>query len=111
MKGPKGPNPLSCRKPKKRQEQQQQPELLGFEANQPVRAKRVRSRRMGTRTKAEVEALKTNAAVNTEASSHASVDAVDVDSEADTAGTVDAHAMNIGPGIEVVRKNGSEGNE
>lgn len=99
-KGPKGPNPLSCRKPKKRQEQQQ-PELLGFEANQPVRAKRVRSRRMGTRTKAEVEALKTNAAVNTEASSHASVDAVDVDSEADTAG----------PGIEVVRKNGSEGNE
>jgi len=103
-KGPKEPNPLSCRKPKTQQkpeQQQQQQQLLEPEAGQPVRAKRVRSRRMGTRTKDEVVALKTSAVTTAEASFHAVADASDVDGEADTAGLVTA----------VVRKNGSEGNQ
>jgi len=93
-KGPKGPNPLSCRKPKKKKQlEQQKQKLPGPEVPQPARAKRVRSRRMGTRTKAEVVAIKTSAVTMTE------------DSEADAAGTVN------GPVTAVVRMNGSEGNQ
>jgi len=59
-KGPRGVNPLSCLKPKKDKakrtaprESQQQPRPVETATTKP---KRVRSKRMGTRTSAEVEA-------------------------------------------------------
>lgn len=54
-KGPKGANPLSCKKAKK---QAPARALAVEEAAAPQKAKRVRSRKMGTRTRAEVDALR-----------------------------------------------------
>merc|ERR1712232_620912 len=51
-KGPKGPNPLSCRKRKKHEAENPMPQ----KEQEPRRApKRVRSRRMGMRNQAKLE--------------------------------------------------------
>mmetsp|Transcript_82259 Transcript_82259/g.172223 ORF Transcript_82259/g.172223 Transcript_82259/m.172223 type:complete len:289 (+) Transcript_82259:233-1099(+) len=57
-KGPKGVNPLSCKKPKKEKRQDQPPAPKAQPAQEtapPPKAKRTRSRKMGTVTKAEAE--------------------------------------------------------
>lgn len=57
-KGPKGVNPLSCRKAKKQAPAAEK--APAAEAAAPQKAKRVRSRKMGTRTRAEVDALRSS---------------------------------------------------
>lgn len=68
-RGPKGVNPLSCKKSKKRKEAipaYQELPAIAAQKLEPPKPKRVRSRRMGTRTRTDAEELVARAASSSE---------------------------------------------